>query len=207
MFTGLIQDVGTLVDVTEIQEGRVFNIQTKLTAEISIGDSIAVNGCCLTVTHLNNEKTFGIMTVQAVQVTLEKTTLSHLVHGSQVNLELALRLSDRLGGHLVQGHINCTALLVDSFERGDNYNLWFEIPKDQMKYIMPEGSITLSGISLTIADRNENRIMVTIIPHTWHHTNLRYLKLGDAVNVEVDMMAKYLENFMKYQDKGLRNEI
>lgn len=199
MFTGLVQDIGTLREVIENQEGRIFDIETQLTPEIKIGDSVAINGCCLTAISAAEE----IVKVQAVEVTLTKTSLGSLIKGSKVNLELALRLSDRLGGHLVQGHVNCKAILVDCISNGENYHLWFEIPKNQLKYIVKEGSIALSGISLTIAEVHEDRIMVTIIPHTWNNTNLKYIKIGDSVNVEVDMMAKYLENFSKYEDKGL----
>lgn len=197
MFTGLVKDIGTIVSVTENTEGKIFEIETNLISDINIDDSVAVNGCCLTATKIN-EKSF---IAQAVHVTLEKTSLGNLKLNSKVNLELAMRLSDRLGGHLVQGHVNAKAKLKSIEPKGDNINLWFEIPYSQMKYIISEGSIAISGISLTVAAIVENTVMVTIIPHTWHHTNLNTLSLNDDVNIEVDMMAKYLENFSKYEEK------
>lgn len=199
MFTGIIKDIGTVICITENLEGKVFEFETKLINEISIDDSVSVNGCCLTTTA-KKERSF---TVQAVKVTLQKTSLAYLEVGSKVNLELALRLSDRLGGHLVQGHVNDIAILKEVSFTGENYHLWFEICDTQMKYIIKEGSIAISGISLTVADISMNKVMVSIIPHTWNHTNLNSLKLGQSVNIEVDMMAKYLENFSKYQSKDL----
>jgi riboflavin synthase len=197
MFTGLIKDVGQVVAVEENLEGKVFEIKTNLIHDISIDDSVAVNGCCLTATKVS-ESTF---TVQAVHVTMEKTSLGNLVKGSEVNLELAMKLNDRLGGHLVQGHVNDKAILKSYTRIGENYNLWFEIPFGQMKYIIKEGSIALAGISLTVADIKENLIMVTIIPHTWQNTILKSLSIESVVNLEVDMMAKYLENFSKYESR------
>ncbi len=201
MFTGLIKDQGRVVRVTDNLEGKTFEIETKLTHDIKIDDSVAVNGVCLTATAVS-EKTF---TMQAVHVTLEKTNLGNLQNDSVVNLELALKYSDRLGGHLVLGHVNATAKVAEMSNTGENYNIWYEIPQDLMKYIVKEGSIALDGISLTVADVKENLVMVTIIPHTWNETQIHNLKIGTAVNVEVDSnavsMAKYLdvlfENYMK----------
>lgn len=204
MFTGLIKDKGRIINVTDNLEGKIFEIETHLISEIGIDDSVAVNGVCLTATAVN-EKTF---TMQAVHVTLEKTNLGDLQTGSVVNLELALKYSDRLGGHLVQGHVNATAKVSDISNRGDNYNIWYEIPNELMKYIIKEGSIALDGISLTVADVKDNLVMVTVIPHTWNETQIHNLKIGTRVNVEVDsnavMMAKYLdsmfENYMKQRN-------
>jgi riboflavin synthase len=201
MFTGLIKDQGRVVRVTDNLEGKTFEIETKLTHDIKIDDSVAVNGVCLTATAVS-EKTF---TMQAVHVTLEKTNLGNLQNDSVVNLELALKYSDRLGGHLVLGHVNATAKVVEMSNTGENYNIWYEIPQDLMKYIVKEGSIAFDGISLTVADVKENLVMVTIIPHTWNETQIHNLKIGSTVNVEVDSnavsMAKYLdvlfENYMK----------
>ncbi len=201
MFTGLIKDMGRVKNVVDNLEGKIFEIETSLIPDIAIDDSVAVNGVCLTATAVN-EKTF---TMQAVHITLEKTNLGDLQADSIVNLELALKYSDRLGGHLVQGHVNATATLKEISNRGENYNLWYEIPTELMKFIFKEGSIALDGISLTVADIKDNLVMVTIIPHTWNETQIHHQKLGSRVNVEVDsnaeMMAKYLdsmfENYMK----------
>ncbi|MGZ3788846.1 MAG: riboflavin synthase [Bacteriovorax sp.] len=204
MFTGLIKDKGRVISVSSNLEGKKFEIETSLAPEIAIDDSVAVNGVCLTATAVS-EKTF---TMQAVHVTLEKTNLGDLQADSIVNLELALKYSDRLGGHLVQGHVNATARVQGISNQGDNYNIWYEVPRDLMKYIVKEGSIALDGISLTVADIKENLVMVTIIPHTWNETQIHHLKINSRVNVEVDsnavMMAKYLdslfENYMKQRN-------
>jgi riboflavin synthase len=201
MFTGLIKDKGKVVLIEENLEGKIFEIETELTPQIAIDDSVAVNGVCLTATKVSENK----FRMQAVHVTLQKTNLEYLQLGSMVNLELALKYSDRLGGHLVQGHVNAVASVVEISNRGENFNVWYEIPQDLMKYIVNEGSIALDGISLTVADIKENWVMVTIIPHTWEQTQIHLLKIGTKVNIEVDsnavMMAKYLdslfENYLK----------
>lgn len=201
MFTGLIKDLGIIKSMKKIAEGVEFEIQTKLVSEIGIDDSVAVNGVCLTATSVSAE-TFKM---QAVNITLEKTTLGKLNEGDLVNLELALRFSDRLGGHIVQGHVNGVGALENSKNQGENYELWFSIPNQFKKYIVKEGSIAIDGISLTVADvdfDHGSRFMVTIIPHTWNNTQLHKKRLGDGVNIEVDMMAKYLENFIKYADRN-----
>ena len=201
MFTGLIKDLGIIKSMKKIAEGVEFEIQTKLASEIGIDDSVAVNGVCLTATSVSAE-TFKM---QAVNITLEKTTLGKLNEGDLVNLELALRFSDRLGGHIVQGHVNGVGALENSKNQGENYELWFSIPNQFKKYIVKEGSIAIDGISLTVADvdfDHGSRFMVTIIPHTWNNTQLHKKRLGDGVNIEVDMMAKYLENFIKYADRN-----
>lgn len=205
MFTGLVKDLGKVRLVKENLEGKIFEIETKLASEIGIDDSVAVNGVCLTAIAVS-ETSF---TMQAVHVTLEKTNLGMLMPDSEVNLELALKYSDRLGGHLVLGHVNATAEVLKLENRGDNYNIWYRIPDELKKFVIKEGSIALDGISLTVADIKDNVVMVTIIPHTWNETQIKFLKTGSLVNVEVDSqavhMAKYLdvlfEDYMK--EKGL----
>lgn len=195
MFTGLIKEIGKVQKIETNLEGNKFFIACpKLAREIKIDDSISVNGVCLTAIEVTDVG----FSAQAVHLTLEKTNLGMLRENTQVNLELAMRLSDRLGGHLVQGHVNATATLAAQKQRGENFELWFEVPANQLRYIVKEGSITLDGISLTVAEVVDHQILVTIIPHTWENTVLKNKKIGDTVNLEVDMMAKYLENFMKY---------
>ncbi|MDD4973953.1 MAG: riboflavin synthase [Bacteriovorax sp.] len=204
MFTGLIKDKGKVVLIEDNLEGKIFEIETELTPHIAIDDSIAVNGVCLTATKVSDNK----FRMQAVHVTLQKTNLGYLQLGSLVNLELALKYSERLGGHLVQGHVNAVGTVVEISNRGENFNIWCEIPQDLMKYIINEGSIAIDGISLTVADIKENWVMVTIIPHTWEQTQVHLLKIGTKVNIEVDsnavMMAKYLdslfENYLKQRN-------
>jgi riboflavin synthase len=195
MFTGLIKDIGTVKSITKNAEGSEFIIETnKLASEIKIDDSVATNGVCLTATQIkaNNFK------VQAVHVTLEKTSVGSLKPGSKVNLELALRPIDRLGGHIVQGHVNGVGKVHKITPRGKNFEIQLSAPKDLFKYIIKEGSITLDGISLTIADLTTETLTVSIIPHTFDNTTLHLKKVGDFINIEVDMMAKYLENFLRF---------
>jgi riboflavin synthase len=201
MFTGLVKDQGRVCLVSENLEGKIFEFETRLAPEINVDDSVAVNGVCLTAIKVTKSS----FTAQAVHVTLEKTNLGFLMLDSIVNLELALKYSDRLGGHLVLGHVNGVAEVLTMENRGENSNIWYRIPDELKKFVIKEGSIALDGISLTVADIKDNLVMVTIIPHTWNETQIRFLKPGTLVNVEVDSqavhMAKYLdvlfENYLK----------
>lgn len=198
MFTGLIKDIGIVKKITPNQEGKVFEIETKnLAPEIKIDDSVATNGVCLTATKIQG----NIFTVQAVHITLEKTNLGKLTVGSSVNLELALRPMDRLGGHFVQGHVNGLARLTHIKKLGNNYEISFSPEKDLFRYMTQEGSIAIDGISLTIAKLSEKDFTVSIIPHTFENTILHTKKVGDSVNIEVDMLAKYLERLLKFEEK------
>ena len=197
MFTGLIKDIGTIKKITPNKEGKIFVIQTNaLIQDIKIDDSVATNGVCLTATKID-ANTF---TAQAVHVTLEKTSLGLLKVGDSVNLELALRPMDRLGGHFVQGHVSGVGKLHSIKQLGENFEITITPPEKLFRYIIKEGSIALDGISLTIARMDQKTFTVSIIPHTYHQTNLHLKKIGDSINIEVDMMAKYLENFIKYDN-------
>lgn len=199
MFTGLIKDIGIIKGIKPNAEGKEFIIETpKLSQEIQIDDSVATNGVCLTATEIK-DKTFK---VQAVHVTLEKTNIGSLKIGDKVNLELALRPMDRLGGHFVQGHVNGTGKIKSIKTLGKNFEVTLSAPNNLYKYMIPEGSIAIDGISLTIAKLTSNDFSVSIIPHTWENTILHSKKIGDSVNIEVDMMAKYLENFMNFNQKN-----
>lgn len=198
MFTGLIKDIGTVKSITSNAEGKEFIIETlKLSNEIQIDDSVATNGVCLTATEIKNN-TFK---VQAVHVTLEKTNIGKLQVGSKVNLELALRPMDRLGGHFVQGHVNGTGKIKNIKPIGKNFEITFSTQNNLFKYMIPEGSIAIDGISLTISKLTSDEFSVSIIPHTYENTVLHTKRSGDSVNIEVDMMAKYLENFMRFSNK------
>lgn len=198
MFTGLIKEIGTIIEVKENQEGRKISIKAlQLIDQIGIDDSVSVNGACQTAVEVSADK----FTVQAIHTTLEKTNLGELKVGDFVNLELAMRLSDRLGGHLVQGHVNDTTSLEKIEQNGENYLLTFKLKDSFEKYIIAEGSITINGISLTVAylDNQHQHFTVSIIPHTWQNTTLKYVNLGGLVNVEVDMLAKYVENLLRHR--------
>ncbi len=197
MFTGLIKELGEVQAIERNSEGKKITFKSSvLIKDMGIDDSVAINGACQTVIS----KTTNSFTVQAVHTTLDKTTLGSLKVGETVNMELALTLADRLGGHLVQGHVNGIGKITDVKNYGDNYVMNFSVPSDLMKYMVKEGSITLHGTSLTISDlwKEKNEAQVSIIPHTWFHTVFNKLWIGDNLNVEVDILAKYVENLLLY---------
>lgn len=202
MFTGLIQEVGTVVSVNQNTEGKEFIINAPgLIKDIQIDDSVSTNGCCLTATQIKGD-TFK---VQAIHMTLQKTSVGNLKSGDKVNLELSLRPQDRLGGHFVQGHVNAMGKIKQIKTTGANWEIEVSIPPGLRKYMISEGSITLDGISLTIAKLTDVSLTVAIIPHTLEKTTLGTKKVGDHLNLEVDMIAKYIENFLRF-DKESRKE-
>lgn len=197
MFTGLIKELGSVSSIENNSEGKKLTFKSDiLVDDMGIDDSVAINGACQTVIS----KTSNTFTVQAVHTTLEKTTLGNLKVGQVVNMELALQLSDRLGGHLVQGHVNGMGTISDIKNYGENYVMSFRVPESLMKYIVKEGSITLHGTSLTVSElwREKCVAQVSIIPHTWHHTVFHNMGVGDSLNIEVDILAKYVENLLLY---------
>lgn len=195
MFTGLIQELGTIQSISTNTEGKEFVIKAPgLIKEIQIDDSVATNGVCLTATKISGD-TFR---VQAIHMTLEKTSLGALGEGDKVNLELSLRPMDRLGGHMVQGHVNALGSIKNIQKTGDNWEIEVSFPPELRKYMILEGSIALDGISLTIARLNETSLVVSIIPHTLEKTNLSSKNIGEKLNIEVDMVAKYIENFVRF---------
>ena len=200
MFTGLVKSIGTVGSLSKNAEGMLITIlDKKVSQDVAIDDSVSINGACQTVVDFDDQS----FKVQAVHTTLEKTNFKNLKVGDKVNLELALRLSDRLGGHLVQGHVNGIGQIVNWESRGDNYQVNFRVPESLMRYVVKEGSITINGISLTVSDLNlENRVaQVSIIPHTWNNTTFRDLKIGEEINLEVDILAKYVENLLFHGGK------
>lgn len=202
MFTGLIQELGTIKSIQTNTEGKEFVIEApNLIKEIEIDDSVATNGVCLTATNIQGS-TFK---VQAIHMTLGKTSLGNLKTGDRVNLELSLRPQDRLGGHFVQGHVNALGKIKQIKTIGTNWEIEVTIPQELRKYMISEGSVTLDGISLTIARLTDSSLTVAIIPHTLEKTNLSSKKIGDALNIEVDMIAKYIENFMT-RDTSFKKE-
>ena len=195
MFTGLVKEVGTVLQVNPNTEGKRITIGSKiLIEEMSIDDSVLMNGVCQTIVKVSNK----MFEVQAVHTTIDKTTLGNLKPNSKVNLELALRPIDRLGGHIVQGHVNGVGTVQSIRRIGENYNINFKLPREFFRFIISEGSIAIDGISLTVAaiDRHRNICTTTIIPHTLNNTTFAELKTGDKVNIEVDMIAKYIDNLL-----------
>lgn len=202
MFTGLIQSLGTIKHINENAEGREFEIDApELIKEINIDDSVATNGVCLTATKISGTS----FRVQAIHMTLEKTSLGSLKLGDKVNLELSLRPTDRLGGHFVQGHVNALGQIKQIHKTGENWEIEVTFPQNLRKYMISEGSITLDGISLTIARLTNESLTVAIIPHTLEKTSLSTKKIGDHLNVEVDMIAKYIENFLLLDKEWKKN--
>ena len=193
MFTGLIQELGKIDQIRPIREGKEIDIYCPaLLPKIKVDDSVAVNGVCQTVVAISSQ-TFK---VQCVSTSLQKTTLGQLSPGQTVNLELSLRLGDRLGGHLVHGHVNGVGKILRMQKLGDNHLIWIRTPRDLGPYMVKEGPICLDGISLTVADKSHQDICVSVIPHSLHHTNFKNKKIGDLINIEVDILAKYVENLL-----------
>ena len=190
MFTGLVQDIGKIEQITSLEEGVRIAIKVNaldLSCE-KIGASICCSGCCLTVT----EKTGDVFHVDASAETLSKTNLGAWSQGSRVNLEPSLRMGDELGGHLVYGHVDALAEITGMREEGESIRLTITPPIEIMRFIAPKGSITLDGISLTVNEVDKRSFGVNIIPHTWERTTLADRKLGDKLNIEIDMLARYV---------------
>ena len=199
MFTGLIQSIGTVTRVETRADGSLLHIHCPaLATDIRIDDSIAVNGVCLTATAVDAD---GFHT-HAIPMTLAKTSTGSLQAGSKVNLELAMRLGDRLGGHLLQGHVNATGRIIDIAVTGNNWLIGIAFAPELRKYLISEGSIAVDGISLTIAALADTEFTVSIIPHTLQQTTLGGKAVGDVVNLETDLIGKYIENLLR-ADPGL----
>src|SRR5207249_7421871 len=196
MFTGIIEEVGRVVRIEQRGENRHIAVEAKhAPTEMHTGDSIAVSGVCLTALDIK-AKSFS---ADLAPETWARTSLSRIKKGALVNLELPMKADGRFGGHVVQGHVDGVGKLI-SFDRiGDSENWWLniELPDEVEKYTVYKGSISIEGISLTVAQLKKNRCTVAIIPHTVEMTNLHSLKPGDPVNLEADLIAKYVEKMMK----------
>jgi riboflavin synthase len=201
MFTGLIEDLGQVQALCQDDGGAIIEIETVLATQIAEGDSVAVNGVCLTATDLR----VGGFSAQAMHETLRRSSLGDLQVGSPVNLELALRADARLGGHIVQGHVDGTARVTAAREDGFARVLDFEIARgadgeeggDLMRYLVEKGSVALDGVSLTVSELRDEGFSVSLIPETLQRTNLGALQAGDRVNIEVDVLAKHVERLMR----------
>ena len=193
MFTGLIEDIGKVVAARATEHGVQLEIAAPGTAkQVRAGQSIAVNGCCLTLTSRRGDR----LTFDLLEETLARTNLRDLRPNSQVNLERALRADGRLGGHFVQGHVDCVSRIMAFDKKGPDFRLEIELPKEFAPYVASKGSIAVNGISLTVADILPKRFVAWIIPYTKRHTNLDCAKTGDLVNLEFDILAKYVEKMV-----------
>ncbi len=193
MFTGIIEEIGSIEEFSRLSNGAKIKIKCNTVLnDIKIGDSISINGCCQTVTSYGKD----YFTADVSYETLKVTNFSEMKSGYKVNLERALTPSSRMGGHIVQGHIDCTAKLMKIEKLSDFYNLSFEIKTEYTKYIVKKGSIAINGSSLTVADVNCCIFNVTVIPHTYLNTTLSNLKLNDTVNIETDILGRYIEKLL-----------
>ena len=211
MFTGIIEEIGIIKEFKKSGSSAVITVECEkilenlspLTSHLSlIGDSIAIEGVCQTITSISKDS----FSAEVSSETLCVTTFSKLRTSDKVNLERALTLQSRLGGHIVTGHIDGLAKVKNIKKEGEFYNLTFEIEKNLCKYIAKKGSIAINGISLTIADIYLNEFKTAIIPHTFENTSLKYLKTGDYVNIETDILAKYIEKFLSPNDNSIVDE-
>jgi riboflavin synthase len=193
MFTGLIEEIGTVLSVCAAEKGPRLQITApKIASQVRTGDSVAVNGCCLTVALAREDE----LTFDLLQETLDRTNLGALRRDKQVNLERALAADGRLGGHFVQGHVDCTARTISFERRGADHRLEIELPTRFAHYVASKGSIAVNGVSLTVAEVHEVSFTVWIIPHTKDHTDLESTHAGDLVNLEFDVIAKYVERML-----------
>lgn len=188
MFTGLIEAVGEISGLKRTPGGICVRVHTSLGAELLPGDSVAVNGVCLTVVSADRTGLHADISPETARV----TTLGAARRGALVNLERPLRADARLGGHFVQGHVDATAAVDEIRQDGDSHWLTIRFPSELASYIVRKGSIAVNGVSLTVAGADTQRFDVQIVPYTWTHTNIRGLKPGDAVNIECDVLAKYV---------------
>jgi|UniRef100_A0A7C2Z325 riboflavin synthase len=193
MFTGLVEKVGV---VESLKSGRL-TVRAGFD-EVKVGDSIAVNGVCLTAVNIEKDK----LSFDLSEETLSRSNLKLLKPGDLVNLERALRASDRLGGHILQGHVDFTAPIVELSRRGDHWSLKVRIKKGYEIYFVEKGSVGIDGISLTINSLEGGLIHINIIPHTYENTNLKARKPGDMVNLEVDIIGKYVVNYLRMVEKS-----
>jgi|SRR5919108_237353 riboflavin synthase len=194
MFTGLIEDVGT-IDALRFNKGSaVLSVRTHLSLRsMPFGASVAVNGACLTIVR----KTKGTFAVDVSPETLQRTSLETLDVGGLVNLERPMRLQDRLGGHLVTGHVDGIGTVLAITKEGEFTVFTFQVPVRLDRFLISKGSVAVDGISLTVNDRRRNRFSAAIIPFTLQHTNLRARRVGDKVNIETDLIGKYVESFLE----------
>lgn len=197
MFTGLVEELGTIISIAKgARSARLFIAASQVLEDGKIGDSIAVNGVCLTVVAIEGN---GFQ-ADVMAETLNKSNLGDLRPGEKVNLERALRLSDRLGGHLVSGHIDGVGKIIRQEVMDIAIVTEIEAPSELLKYVIPKGSVAIDGISLTVVSVQKNSFTVSLIPHTAKITSLGFKKVGDKVNLEADIVGKYIERMMHYQN-------
>lgn len=196
MFTGIIEAVGIVERIEKDGTNIHFTLSCPFTSELKIDQSLAHNGCCLTVVNIDSHH----YTVTAIDETLEKTNLGQWQAGSIVNLERCMKMDGRLDGHIVQGHVDKTGEVIDIENKNGSYFITFKYNSEGGFVTVPQGSITVNGISLTVAESEDQQFSVAIIPYTWEFTNMKNLKIGDQVNLEFDIIGKYIAQLLARQN-------
>lgn len=197
MFTGIIEEIGRIKSIERFANGAGIEVFCNtVLSDAKIGDSISINGVCETAT----DYTESGFKAKISEETLKVTTFNNLKTGDYVNLERAMAVNSRFGGHIVSGHIDCVGKITEICKLSEFYDLKIKVPAQNLKYVVYKGSITLNGISLTVAEVNDDIVKIAIIPHTFENTNLKYLKTGDFVNVETDILARYVEKLLSVKD-------
>lgn len=199
MFTGLVEETGVIIDIRN--RGNEISLQLRaslIPGDVKVGDSININGACQTVVEVHGD----LLLFDTVQETLKKTTLGTLKKGDRVNLERALRADSRLGGHFVLGHVDTTGRLTEVVKLSGSYNLKISFDSRFDKYVIPVGSICIDGVSLTVAEKGSGWLKTAIIPHTWENTTLASLKANSPVNLEFDVLGKYVLNLVSGTNYG-----
>lgn len=196
MFTGIIQEVGTISRVKNLQGGKELTIACEFSDQLQVDQSISINGVCHTVTAFDENG----FTVQSVEETLRKTNIGDLRENDPVNLERSLRPDQLLDGHLVQGHVDAVGTVEKIEQEGTDYLLTISYPEEYQSLIVGRGSIAVDGISLTVADEKDSQFTIAIIPYTYNHTNLNAREAGDSVNLEFDILGKYVVKYMESRE-------
>ncbi|MCZ7555521.1 MAG: riboflavin synthase [Bacteroidia bacterium] len=204
MFTGIIEEIGLVRTVSPLGKGRSLEIAASVALrDLATGDSIAVNGACLTVISFSKDS----FTVEAVEETVKKTTIGSFRSGWRVNLERALRVGGKLGGHFVQGHVDFTSRILSVERRQESWMVEIGFPPQAAANIIPQGSICIDGVSLTVAEKSTSSFRVSVIPHTWSNTLFASLAKGSDVNIELDMIGKYVLSYVSQgKSGGVTNE-
>lgn len=202
MFTGLIEEISQVSKFNKTSGGAIISLICSFTDEVKPGDSICINGACLTVIDIKEKE----LSFEISKETLDIANFSNIKNGDLVNVERAIKANGRLDGHIVSGHIDGTAKITNIIKDGFSFNFEFETSPDILKYIVRKGSIAVNGISLTITKVEENSFNIEIIPHTIKNTNLNSAKIGDTVNIETDITARYIEKFL-YLTNNKENKI
>ena len=193
MFTGIVRELGRVVSLEgDEEQARLVVAAPKLARELEIGDSVAVEGCCLTVVGRQDEALAFDLSAE----TLSRSSIGSLKAGQSANLEPAIRVGELLGGHYVQGHVDAVGRVRSLLPEGEGVRIWLELPPDVLRYCVEKGSLTVAGVSLTIAELTDDAVAVALIPHTLEVTTLGKARPGDAVNLEADVIAKYVERLL-----------